>query len=68
MSTVSCSSCVVILNQQQEQNISHQQQCQNEPVNHSKTTIKNSTVVKNGRVVVVSEQAQSQQTNKSQNT
>ncbi|WP_413199377.1 hypothetical protein [Nostoc piscinale] len=67
MSTVSCSSCVVILNQQQEQNMSHQQQCQNQPINHSQSTGKNSTVVKNGRVVVISEQAQSQQTNESQN-
>ncbi|MBE9209174.1 hypothetical protein IQ244_22075 [Nostoc sp. LEGE 06077] len=58
MSTVSCTSCVVVLNQQQEQNISHQQQCQDEPVNHSQTNCKNSTVVKNGRVVVVSEQEQ----------
>ncbi|ALF55163.1 hypothetical protein ACX27_23790 [Nostoc piscinale CENA21] len=67
MSTVSCSSCVVILNQQQEQNISHQHQCQNQPINHSQNTSKNSTVVKNGRVVVISEQAQSQQTNESEN-
>ncbi|MBD2497598.1 hypothetical protein [Nostoc sp. FACHB-280] len=67
MSTVSCSSCVVILNQQQEQNISHQQQCQNQPINHSQNTSKNSTVVKNGRVVVIAEPEQSQQTNESQN-
>lgn len=68
MSTVSCSSCVVLLSQQQEQNISYQQQCQDEPANHSKTTAKNSTVVKNGRVVVVSESAQPQKTNESKNS
>ncbi|MBD2508928.1 hypothetical protein H6G91_16825 [Nostoc muscorum FACHB-395] len=44
--------CVVVLNQQQEQNISHQNQCKDVPVNHSKSMVKNCTVVENGRVVV----------------
>ncbi|MBW4675784.1 MAG: hypothetical protein KME52_17700 [Desmonostoc geniculatum HA4340-LM1] len=52
MSFPSCSSCVVILNQQEEQNISHQKQCHDTPVNHSKNTGENCTVVENGRVVV----------------
>ncbi|MDZ8187662.1 MAG: hypothetical protein RMX96_22780 [Nostoc sp. ChiSLP02] len=52
MSFPSCSSCVVILNQQQEQNISHQKQCQDVPVKHSTNTAENCTVVENGRVVV----------------
>nr|WP_144051306.1 hypothetical protein [Calothrix sp. PCC 7507] len=52
MSLTSCSCCVVVLNQQQEQNISHQNQCQDVPVNHSKSDVKNCTVVENGRVVV----------------
>ncbi|MBE9007007.1 hypothetical protein IQ259_18520 [Fortiea sp. LEGE XX443] len=62
MSTVSCTSCVVVLNQQQEENISHQQQSQDELVNHCKNTGKNSTVVKDGRVVVVPAQPQPQET------
>ncbi|MEJ6483702.1 hypothetical protein N0Y54_20680 [Nostoc punctiforme UO1] len=44
--------CVVVLNQQQEQNISHQNQCKDVQVNHSKGMVKNCTVVENGRVVV----------------
>ncbi|MEH2423767.1 MAG: hypothetical protein V7K48_23525 [Nostoc sp.] len=52
MSFPSCACCVVVLNQQQEQNISHQNQCQDVPVNHSKSMVKNCTVVENGRVVV----------------
>ncbi|MDM9585595.1 MAG: hypothetical protein RM022_027505 [Nostoc sp. EfeVER01] len=52
MSFASCACCVVVLNQQQEQNISHQNQCQDVPVNHSKSTVKNCTVIENGRVVV----------------
>ncbi|MEH2241328.1 hypothetical protein [Nostoc sp.] len=52
MSFSSCACCVVVLNQQQEQNISHQNQCQDVPVNHGKSMVKNSTVVENGRVVV----------------
>jgi len=67
MSTVSCTSCVVLLNQQQEQNISHQQQSQDEPVNHNKSIGKNCTVVQNGRVVVVPAQPQPQETNESKN-
>jgi len=53
MSTVPCTSCVVVLSQQQEQNVSHQQQSQDEPVNHSQSDSKNCTVVKDGRVVVI---------------
>ncbi|MBG1265820.1 hypothetical protein F8S12_38205 [Nostoc sp. WHI] len=52
MSFPSCPSCVVVLNQQQEQNMSHQNQCQDVPVNHDKSPVKNCTVVENGRVVV----------------
>ncbi|MFN6572593.1 hypothetical protein A6770_03640 [Nostoc minutum NIES-26] len=52
MSLPSCACSVVILNQQQEQNISHKNQCQDVPVHHSKSAVKNCTVVENGRVVV----------------
>jgi len=52
MSLTSCSSCVVILNQQQEENISHQKQCQDVPVNNTNNTGENCTVIENGRVVV----------------
>ncbi|MBW4612322.1 MAG: hypothetical protein KME21_03410 [Desmonostoc vinosum HA7617-LM4] len=53
MSIPSCSCCVVVLNQQQEQNnICHQNQCQDEPVYYSQSGVKNCTVVENGRVVV----------------
>gem|GEM_PF-792542 len=52
MSLTSCPCCVVVLNQQQEQNNFHQNQCQNVPVNHSKSAVKSCTVVENGRVVV----------------
>ncbi|WP_138498002.1 hypothetical protein [Nostoc sp. PA-18-2419] len=52
MSFPCCSSCVVVLAQQQEQNISHQKQCRDMPANYSQNTGKNSTVVENGRVVV----------------
>ncbi len=52
MSFSSCACCVVVLNQQQERNISHQNQCQDAPINHSKNMVKTCTVVENGRVVV----------------
>lgn len=52
MSLPSCACSVVVLNQHQEQNISHQNKCQGEPVHHSKSAVKNCTVVENGRVVV----------------
>jgi hypothetical protein len=52
MSSTPCPCCAVILNQQQEQNISHHKQCQDVPENHSKSVVKNCTVVENGRVVV----------------
>ncbi|MEH2027908.1 hypothetical protein [Nostoc sp.] len=52
MSFASCACYVVVLNQQQEQNISHQNQCQDVPVNHSKSMVKSCTVVENGRVVI----------------
>ncbi|MBG1242346.1 hypothetical protein F8R90_14450 [Nostoc sp. NZL] len=54
MSFASCACCVVVLNQQQEQNISHQNQCQDVPVNPSKSMVKSCTVVEHGRVVVKS--------------
>ncbi|WP_392481261.1 hypothetical protein [Nostoc sp. C110] len=54
--------CIVVLNQQQEQNISHQKQCQDVPVNHSKSMVKNCTVVENGRVVVKALQLSDNQT------
>ncbi|WP_335041716.1 hypothetical protein [Nostoc sp.] len=54
--------CVVVLNQQQEQNISHQNQCQDVPVNHSKSMVKNCTVVENGRVVIKALQSSDNQT------
>lgn len=62
MSLTSCSSCVVVLNQQQEQNISYQNQLQDEPENHSDHDVKNCTVVENGRVVVKPLQPQPQET------
>ncbi|MBN3898780.1 MAG: hypothetical protein HWQ41_26975 [Nostoc sp. NOS(2021)] len=54
MSFSSGACCVVVLNQQQEQNqnICYQNQCQDVPVNHSKSMVKSCTVVENGRVVV----------------
>ncbi|MDZ7967246.1 MAG: hypothetical protein RM368_20105 [Nostoc sp. DedSLP03] len=52
MSFASCACCVVVLNQQQEQNISHQNQCQDVPVKPSKSMVKSCTVIENGRVVV----------------
>ncbi|WP_392535534.1 hypothetical protein [Nostoc sp. C117] len=62
MSVTTCSCCVVVLNQQQEQNLSHQNQCQDVPVNHSKNSGENSTVVENGRVVVKPSQPRINQT------
>jgi len=53
MSAVSCTSCVVILNQQKEHNLTHQQQSQDKLINYSKNKGKNCTVVENGRVVVI---------------
>ncbi|MEH2058532.1 MAG: hypothetical protein V7K97_20740 [Nostoc sp.] len=52
MSFASSTCCVVVLNQQQEQNLCHQKQCQDVPVNGSKSIVKSCTVVENGRVVV----------------
>ncbi|MEH1911826.1 MAG: hypothetical protein V7L05_02070 [Nostoc sp.] len=54
MSLSSGACCVVVLNQQQEQNqnVCLQNQCQDVPVNHSKSMVKSCTVVENGRVVV----------------
>ncbi len=52
MSFTSCACCVAVLNQQQEQNISYQNQSQPVPVANSKSLVKNGTVVENGRVVV----------------
>ncbi|WP_445628901.1 hypothetical protein [Nostoc sp. DSM 114167] len=62
MSFASCPCCVVVLNQQQEQNIAHQKQCQDVPVNHSKSAVKSCTVIENGRVVVKSLQPPLNQT------
>ncbi|WP_375511719.1 hypothetical protein [uncultured Nostoc sp.] len=61
MSFSACPCCVVVLNQQQ-QNISHQNQCQDVPVNPSKSMVKSCTVVENGRVVVKPLQAPVNQT------
>lgn len=52
MPFASCSCCVVVLNQQREQNISRQNQGEDVPVNNSKNSSKSCTVVENGRVVV----------------
>ncbi|MEH2273850.1 MAG: hypothetical protein V7K40_03275 [Nostoc sp.] len=52
MSFSCCACCVVVLNQQQKQNISHKNQYQDVPVNHSKSVVKSCTVIENGRVVV----------------
>lgn len=52
MPFASCSCCVVVLNQQREQNISRQNQSEDVPVNNSKNSAKSCTVVENGRVVV----------------
>jgi len=52
MSSFACSSCAVVLNQQQTQNTSHKNQCQDHPVDQVKTVEKTCTVVENGRVVV----------------
>ncbi|MEI1375864.1 hypothetical protein PQG02_13070 [Nostoc sp. UHCC 0926] len=62
MSFSSCACCVVVLNQQQKQNISHQSQCQDVPVNYSKSVVKSCTVIENGRVVVKPLQPQLNQT------
>ncbi|MEH2194974.1 MAG: hypothetical protein V7K98_20355 [Nostoc sp.] len=62
MSFSSCACCAVVLNQQQEQNISHQNQCQDAQINHSKSMVKNHTVVENGRVVVKPLQPRQNQT------
>ncbi|WP_224092867.1 hypothetical protein [Nostoc sp. MS1] len=52
MSSFSCASCAVVLNQQQTQNTSYQNQCQDDSVNHPESVDKTCTVVENGRVVV----------------
>ncbi|MCC5652327.1 hypothetical protein LC609_21365 [Nostoc sp. XA013] len=52
MSFSSCPCCVVVLNQQQQQNVSYQNQSQDVPVNYSKSMVTSCTVVENGRVVV----------------
>ncbi|NDJ25309.1 hypothetical protein GS682_27450 [Nostoc sp. B(2019)] len=66
MSFTSCPCCVVVLNQQQEQNNFHKNQCQDVPVNHSKSAVKNCTVVENGRVVVKALPTQLNQTSDAQ--
>jgi hypothetical protein len=52
MSSFACSSCAVVLNQQQMQNTSHQNQLQDNSVDDRKSVNKTCTVVENGRVVV----------------
>ncbi len=47
-----CPCCVVVLNQQQEKNLTFQNQQQDIPVNDSKNNVKTCTVVENGRVVI----------------
>ncbi|WGV27117.1 hypothetical protein [Halotia branconii] len=52
MSFNACGCCVAVLNQQQKQNISYQNQCQAVSVANSKNLVKSCTVVENGRVVI----------------
>jgi hypothetical protein len=52
MSFASSTCCVAVLNQQREANFHHKNECQDVPVNESCTSVKNCTVVENGRVVV----------------
>ncbi|AFY50154.1 hypothetical protein Nos7524_4395 [Nostoc sp. PCC 7524] len=52
MSFPSCASCVVVLNQQHEQQISHQNQDEDETIHHRQNASQGKTVVENGRVVV----------------
>ncbi|WP_269139277.1 hypothetical protein [Nostoc sp. UHCC 0870] len=40
MSFHTCASCAVVLNQQQEQNISHQYQSQDEPIHQTQNMVK----------------------------
>ncbi|WP_414754182.1 hypothetical protein [Anabaena sp. CCY 9910] len=62
MSSFYCASCAVVLNQQQMQNTSHQNQGEDTPIDHSKSVGKTYTVVENGRVVVKTLQPQSDET------
>ncbi|MBW4643446.1 MAG: hypothetical protein KME23_10725 [Goleter apudmare HA4340-LM2] len=64
MSLNSCPGCVVVLNQQHEQNISHQNQCQDVALSHTQNNVKNQTVVENGRVVVKPLEPQIDETSK----
>ncbi|MFH7028497.1 MAG: hypothetical protein ACHBN1_24675 [Heteroscytonema crispum UTEX LB 1556] len=52
MSLPSCACCVVVLNQQRQQQIYEHNECDDAPVHHNKKPAKNCTVVENGRVVV----------------
>lgn len=52
MSLATCAGCVVVLHQQQEQNSSHAQQFQDEPIQRIRHTAQGKTVVENGKVVV----------------
>jgi len=64
MSFTACPCCVVVLNQQREQNVSNQNQHEDVPsvVNNSKNSAKSCTVVENGRVVVKPLQTESRET------
>ncbi|MBD2251680.1 hypothetical protein [Nostoc parmelioides] len=62
MSSFSCASCAVVLNQQQMQNTSHQHQGEDTSIDHSKSVGKTCTVVENGRVVVKILQPQTDET------
>ncbi|HIK05140.1 MAG TPA: hypothetical protein IGS40_10555 [Trichormus sp. M33_DOE_039] len=64
MSFHTCASCAVVLNQQHEQNIAHQHQCQDEPVQQTQNITQAKTVVENGKVVVKPAQQPSDDTSK----
>jgi hypothetical protein len=52
MSIPSCACCVVVLNQQRQQQICEHNECDDTSVDRYKKPTKNCTVVENGRVVV----------------
>lgn len=62
MSFHTCASCAVVLNQQQEHNISHQHQSQDVPIHQTQNIGKAKTVVENGKVVVKPAQQPSDET------
>ncbi|MCF4965605.1 hypothetical protein [Nostoc sp. CMAA1605] len=62
MTVNSCASCAVVLNQQQEENIAHQHQCQDEPIQQNQNITQAKTVVENGKVVVKAAQPSGDET------